>query len=224
MTSHYGQSEDRYSSPFLLALHSSSEQLGVAVMDIRDPLDSKSSATFQVGRELSKNLLSCVEELLPISLWKQLGRLAVATGPGGFTGTRLTVVMARTLAQQLDCQLDGISSFALMAPRLALSLPLEKVLQPFWIVQALNRRGTIGGLYQLQLSQDLSCGYEVLELEVPHLLPLGYGVSPALVANDDVASDVEQLLELSALAHRTGHNASWNLTLPLYPTSPVGNH
>jgi tRNA threonylcarbamoyladenosine biosynthesis protein TsaB len=58
-------------------------------------------AAFPLGRGLSNQLLTCIETVLPAADWTRLGRLAVATGPGGFTGTRLTIVVARTLAQQL---------------------------------------------------------------------------------------------------------------------------
>ncbi len=210
--------------PYLMALHSSSDCLGVAVLDCREPIKSRRSATFQVGRQLSNSLLSCVAEILPIADWAQIGRLAVATGPGGFTGTRLTVVMARTLAQQLGCYLDGVSSFALMAPRLVLELPENQRKQPFWIVQPLPRRGVIGGCYQMKEPFGSSCRHEVLELETPHLLEEGCEVSPALNALDDVSTDVESLLERCFLAHRSAQRAHWSATLPIYPTSPVGKN
>ena len=49
--------------------------------------------------------------------------------------------MARTLAQQLDCPLLGVSSYALMAPRLERQLPQAMQREPFWITQELPRRG-----------------------------------------------------------------------------------
>ena len=140
-------------SPILLALHSSTESLGVAVLDSRKPIDSRNSATFELVRELSNDLLSCVDQLLPTAEWSKIGRIAVAIGPGGFTGTRLTVILARTLAQQLNCHLDGISSFALMAPRMALKLPEEQRREAFWLSKNLPRRGTLGGKYKLQINQ-----------------------------------------------------------------------
>ena len=120
---------------YLLALHSSSETLGVALLNCAGINTTKQISTFPLGRALSKNLLSCVNELLPSEDWSQIVRLGVAIGPGGFTGTRLSVVMARTLAQQLGCSLDGVSSFSLMAPRLAQTLNSEQLQKPFWIVQ-----------------------------------------------------------------------------------------
>ena len=103
---------------WLLALHSSTDTLGLALQGpyaLGEEPPAPLLAAFPLGRALSNQLLDCVEALLPAARWPQLGRLAVATGPGGFTGTRLTVVLARTLAQQLGLPLDGVSSFQLIA-------------------------------------------------------------------------------------------------------------
>ena len=126
---------------WLLALHSSSEVLGVAVQPLGDgePAERRTDS-FPLGRSLSNQLLVCVEQLLPASEWPRLGRLVVATGPGGFTGTRLTVVLARTLAQQLAIPLHGVSSFELVAAR-------HGITTPTWIVQELPRRGLVAALY-----------------------------------------------------------------------------
>ena len=143
-------------------------------------------------------------------------RLAVATGPGGFTGTRLTVVMARTLAQQLDCSLDGISSFALMAPRLARQGGLASPQEPFWIVQTLPRRGQVGGSYRVGERGAVE------ELQQPHLLAEGEVVQPAVTMAEDVAADVSWLLDFCFAAHQRGVSSPWAAVLPIYPTSPVG--
>ena len=86
---------------WLLALHSSSPVLGVGLQRLDRPDLPPTLARFDLGRDLANQLLGCIEQVLPAAQWPALGRLAVATGPGGFTGTRLTVVLARTLAQQL---------------------------------------------------------------------------------------------------------------------------
>ena len=75
--------------------------------------------------------------------------MAVATGPGGFTSTRMSLVLARTLAQQIGCPIDGICSFTLMAPRLVQKLDVEDREKAFWITQDLPRKGKIGGKYQI---------------------------------------------------------------------------
>ena len=197
----------------LLALHSSSERFGVAVLDSR-AADGVRWAVFDDGRALSNTLLKRVESVLPSAQWAGLRGLAVATGPGGFTGTRLTVVMARTLAQQLECPLLGVSSYALMAARLVkrLSDPGAR----FWITRELPRRGVVAGAYQ-QLNSRME------ELEPPHLLKPGRGLGPmVLEAEDDVEADVTHLLKLLQVALVDGESCPWQSVLPIYPTSPVG--
>ncbi len=131
--------------PLLLALHSCSPTLGIATLNSKSPKETLQSSQFEIGRNLSNEILECVDKVLPTSKWKQIGRLSVAIGPGGFTGMRITIVMARTLAQQLQCQLDGISSFALMASRLSKDLSNDEKYEPFWIGSTLSRRGLIAG-------------------------------------------------------------------------------
>jgi tRNA threonylcarbamoyl adenosine modification protein YeaZ len=203
---------------WLLALHSSSAELGVGVRRL-DGGGPDRIAGFPLGRGLSNQLLSCVEQLLPAAHWPQLARLAVATGPGGFTGTRLTVVMARTLAQQLQRPLDGVGSFLLMAQRLGLS-------EATWLVQELPRRGLVAGLYGPRPGPADGV-MEVVELQPPRLYPGTAGLAaihpaPCLPAEVAVEADVAALLAISGRAHRLGQPAPWQPVLPLYPSSPVG--
>ena len=204
-------------SRWLLALHSSTPVLGVAALDLDAPDSSRRVLTRPAGRELTNGLPVAVQELLPADQWANIVRLAVAKGPGGFTGTRLTVVMARTLAQQLACPLDGWSSFALMAPRLHQDGGMERSQDPFWIVQTLPRRGQVGGEYRIGPEEGL-----VEELQEPHLLAEGEVASPALTMAENVEADVSRLLDLCLEAHRSGTSAPWQSVLPIYPTSPVG--
>ena len=201
--------------PLLLALHSCSDCFGMALLDPQQPRSEPLVQVHSDGRGLSNSLISRVQALLPSERWPQLQGLAVATGPGGFTGTRLTVVMARTLAQQLGCPLLGVSSYALMAPRLELQLPQSMQGQPFWITQELPRRGVVGGQYQITSGQ-------VHELSLPTLLPDGSSPQPAVEAQLDVAEDVALLLQLLQRSYGAGDALPWATVLPIYPTSPVG--
>jgi tRNA threonylcarbamoyladenosine biosynthesis protein TsaB len=212
--------------PWLLALHSSSAELGVGVRRL-DGGGSDRIASFPLGRALSTHLLSCVEQVLPAALWPDLGRLAVATGPGGFTGTRLTVVMARTLAQQLQLPLDGVGSFLLVARRLGLT-------EPTWLVQELPRRGLVAGLYGpaprlgigLGSSEASGAMAGAVELLTPRLHTDAASLAaihpaPRRSAEVVVAADVAALLAIAQQAHQGGQPAPWQPVLPLYPSSPV---
>ncbi|MCP9772535.1 tRNA (adenosine(37)-N6)-threonylcarbamoyltransferase complex dimerization subunit type 1 TsaB [Synechococcus sp. Tobar12-5m-g] len=203
--------------PWLLALHSSSDTLAVGLQPLGG--GAATLATHPLGRSLGNDLLACVEQLLPASRWRELGRLAVATGPGGFTGTRLTVVLARTLAQQLDRPLDGFSSFLLIARRLWLAGEAGARGEPFWITQTLPRRGLVAGRYQ---ADPVALG-GLAEDEVPRLFsaPATLAGQACFEARVDASADLTQLLLLSQAAAVAGWPAPWQPVLPIYPTSPV---
>jgi tRNA threonylcarbamoyladenosine biosynthesis protein TsaB len=207
----------------VLALHSSSDVFGVGVAPLNgqvagDGLVAGQSQAFPLGRSLSNQLFTAVEAVLPANQWPHIARLAVALGPGGFTGTRLTVVMARILAEQLGVPLDGVGSFLLIARRLQLR-------EPTWLVQTLPRRGVVAGCYgpSAQVSNPAAWG-GMEELAAPKLyasvsdVPAG----PQQAAIPELPADVDQLLHLACLAAAAGVEAPWQPVLPLYPTSPVG--
>ena len=202
-------------SDWLLALHSSTETLGIALVGAEAPMQEARVICRTLGRALTNELVVSLQQLLPADEWAGIRRLAVATGPGGFTGTRLTVVLARTLAQQLDAPLHGVSSFALMAPRLRKQLPEPQQNQPFSIVQTLPRRGQVAGRYRI-------ANTEVEELEPPRLLSEGDQPVPAVPMAVDVAADVLQLLRCCRDCHARDLPGPWDPVLPIYPTSPVG--
>lgn len=216
---------------WLLALHSSGEGFGVGVLPLPPAaglvatpapaaletlLSQARLQRFDTGRDLSNRLLPCLESVLPAAQWPRLRRLAVAIGPGGFTSTRLSLVLARTLAQQDDLPLDGISSFLLIARRLTLAP--QPPADPFWLVQELPRRGRVAGLY----GRDPAAPGGVIELESPRLRgaqePLNGDWRPA---QPQLPEDLEQLLAISALRAAQGLAAPWQAVVPIYPTSPV---
>ncbi|MCP9816574.1 tRNA (adenosine(37)-N6)-threonylcarbamoyltransferase complex dimerization subunit type 1 TsaB [Synechococcus sp. GreenBA-s] len=208
-------------SSWLLALHSSSDTLAVGLQRLGAGAapDPARLASFPLGRRLSNELLPCVEELLPAEQWPQLGRLVVATGPGGFTGTRLTLVLARTLAQQLAIPLHGFSSFQLIARRLAAPGGAMAGAERFWLTQELPRRGVVAGVY----GPDAAAFGGVAEWEPPRLFPPGEALpeGPRSQALVEPEADAAQLLALGQLAAARTLPGPWQPVLPLYPTSPV---
>ena len=202
-------------SSWLLALHSSTETLGIALVGAEAPMQEARVMCRSLGRALTNELVISLQQLLPADQWADISRLAVATGPGGFTGTRLTVVLARTLAQQLGAPLHGVSSFALMAPRLRNQLPEPQRDEPFSIVQTLPRRGQVAGRYRI-------ANTEVEELETPRLLSDRDQPAPAVAMAVDVPADVLQLLRCCRDCHQRDLPGPWDPVLPIYPTSPVG--
>lgn len=114
---------------FALAIHTSSPDLGFAIAALSG---ETRSAVQNLGRDLSSALHTQLVEFLKPQTWQDLAFIAVAIGPGGFTGTRIGVVMARTLAQQLEIPLFGVSSLAAIAFQsghtgtIALQMPAQR--------------------------------------------------------------------------------------------------
>ena len=157
-------------SKYLLALHSCSESFEIAIKDTENPEKKIKSEIFNIGRALSNKLFSCIETILPRKFWKQIIRISVAKGPGSYTSTRLTISMARTIAQQINCSLDSMSSFHIMAPRLYKYLDQNQNFNPFWIKDILPRRGIIAGKYKLIKIHQESNFHEFSELISPQLI------------------------------------------------------
>ena len=210
-------------SKYLLALHSCSESFGIAIKDTENPKKIIKSEVFNIGRALSNKLISCIETILPRKFWKQIIRISVAKGPGSFTSTRLTISMARTIAQQIDCSLDSISSFHLMAPRLVNELAKNQISNPFWIKDVLPRRGIVAGKYQLVKIHHESNFHEFSELISPHLISNQELMQPSIFATNNIEKDIISLINFSEYCKNSKIQSNWQNTLPIYPTSPVDN-
>jgi tRNA threonylcarbamoyl adenosine modification protein YeaZ len=95
-----------------LALHTASRELGLAISNFAG--DSRCK-TWNLDRDLATHLHQYLVEFIEPQTWADLAFIAVAKGPGGFTGTRMGMVTARTLAQQLDIPVFAISTLAAVA-------------------------------------------------------------------------------------------------------------
>tara|TARA_B100000214_G_C23871010_1_gene582612 strand:- start:163 stop:825 length:663 start_codon:yes stop_codon:yes gene_type:complete len=210
-------------SKYLLALHSCSESFGIAIKDTEKPEEKIKSEVFNIGRSLSNKLFSCIETILPRKLWKQISRIAIAKGPGSFTSTRLTISMARIISQQINCSLDSISSFHLMAPRLSKVLTKKQILQPFWIKDFLPRRGIVAGKYQLIKVHQDSNFHEFSELVAPQLIRDEKLINPSIEVLNNIEEDIISLINFSQFHQKTKVKSKWEKTLPIYPTSPIDN-
>lgn len=57
---------------------------------------------------------------------RDVRRIVADVGPGSFTGTRVGVTMAKTLAYANGGEVAGVSAFDLIAPGMTVALPLKK--------------------------------------------------------------------------------------------------
>ena len=210
-------------SKYLFALHSCTESFGIAIKDTENPEKIIESKVFNIGRSLSNKLFSCIETILPRKFWNQIIRISVVKGPGGFTSTRLTISMARTMAQQIGCSLDSMSSFHLMAPRLYKDLDENQILNPFWIEDTMPRRGILAGKYQLIKIHQESNFHEFREIISPQLISNKNLIKPSIKASKNIEKDIISLIKFSQYCQNSKVNSNWEKALPIYPTSPIDN-
>ncbi|MGF1517842.1 MAG: tRNA (adenosine(37)-N6)-threonylcarbamoyltransferase complex dimerization subunit type 1 TsaB [Nodosilinea sp.] len=215
-----------------LAIHTCGPALGLALRYAKDKgakgndaNDSKGEArhqTWPLGRDLSTQLHGILLEFIAPYDWTEFSFLAVAVGPGGFTGTRLGVVTARTLAQQLEIPLFGVSSLAAIAQR-HLTAQAQNVTQDIAVDMQAQRgqlytaiyRPTLNGLEVMQPDQVRSPDDWDAALKAhPHPLVRA-------MAGDDLAATVLQVLELAEGGWEQGDRPDWATVLPYYGQHPV---
>jgi tRNA threonylcarbamoyl adenosine modification protein YeaZ len=220
-----------------LALHTSSPQLGLALSNFAG---ESRSQTWDLGRDLSSHLHQYLAEFLKPQTWADLAFVAVAKGPGSFTSTRIGVVTARTLAQQLDVPLFAISTLAAIAwwhqkhihphPLAPPSrekgshqgggeqeaITLQMPAQRGQLYTAIYQTSTDGsGLTQLLPDAVMTpdSWKQALEaLEMPYQL---------IDAPADLGNTAMSVLELAYLDWQQGKRPHWSEALPFYGQHPV---
>lgn len=125
----------------VLAIDTSNQVLGVAVMK-NDAIAGK--ILLNIKRNHSIQLMPAINQLMEETELApdQLNKIVVAQGPGSYTGVRIGLSTAKTMAWALNIPVIGVSSLELLAWNAATS---ETKICPFFDA----RRGLVfTGLYQ----------------------------------------------------------------------------
>jgi tRNA threonylcarbamoyl adenosine modification protein YeaZ len=209
---------------YALAIHTSSPDLGLALSNFADDCRT---LTLPLGRDLSTHMHSHVMEFIQPQTWADLTWLAVAKGPGGFTGTRIGVVMARTLAQQLNIPLFGISSLA----AIAWSIRAEVIGKDIAVQMAAQRGEVHAAIYSCESDQLVprlvdavmpEAQWQETLAEWRALRDTRKGSSYHLVeAAASLGDTAMAVLELARLEWDMGKRSDWADVLPFYGQSPV---
>jgi tRNA threonylcarbamoyl adenosine modification protein YeaZ len=102
----------------LLALDTAGPNCAVALASVRHAASFiLASSAERLGRGHAERLLPMIEAILAETgrSFAELDRVAVATGPGGFTGVRVGTAVARALELTLSIQAVGVGSLAALA-------------------------------------------------------------------------------------------------------------
>ena len=209
-----------------LAIHTSSSELGLAISNFSG--DSRYQ-TWELGQDLSTHLHQYLNEFITPQTWAKLAFIAGAKGPGSFTGTRIGIVTARTIAQQLNIPLFAISSLAAVAwsgkeecDRVRSSSPTAIALQ-----MPAQRGQLFTGIYQQKINNlgliELFSDRAIMPEEWNHTLnnlSMEYQLID-IPAGAGLGKSVSSLLELAYINWQEGERPHFEEALPFYGQHPV---
>lgn len=211
-----------------LALHTSTPDLGLALGTGNSLLKQEQ---YPLGRALAAQLHSTLAAFLQPYRWTDLQFLAIARGPGGFTGTRLGVVTARTLGQQLRIPVFPISTLlayavqcwhtdASLPDQLAVELPVQRGQIAAALCQrrlALPAPGGPATQDFFLLQPEAVWNPAEWEAQLDRLSQPWARLRP----EEPLASSVAAVFDLAAKAYAQGDRPSWALAEPFYGQHPV---
>ena len=171
-------------------------------------------------KDLSNNLIIDFYKFISQEDLKRVNKISVSIGPSNFNASRLIVVLARTISQQINCPLESFSSFEIMAKRIASKNNIFSNKQTFWIYKKLKRKGFIAGKYEICRNKK-NADLFIRETVLPKLIKKFDSKELFFEASFLEEEDLTELLNLSNKNLLNENDISWQKVLPLYPISPI---
>tara|TARA_B100000073_G_scaffold286726_1_gene248489 strand:- start:448 stop:1101 length:654 start_codon:yes stop_codon:yes gene_type:complete len=210
----------RIQSYTTLAIHSTDDSFGFGYRK-NNNLESDELFTKKFNNDLSNNLIVEFNKFISTEKLKKVNRMSVSIGPANFNASRLIVVLARTISQQISCPLDSFSSFEIMAKRIASKNNIFKNKQSFWIYKKLKRKGFIAGKYEVCHNEANNKDLIIRETVLPKVIEKLKNRELFFEAIYDDKEDLIELLDLTSKKLLNTNVNSWQRVLPLYPISPI---
>ena len=102
-----------------LVIHSTDNSFGFGYRK-NNNLESDELFIKKFDNDLCNNLINDFDKFTAKKDLQKVNKISVSIGPANFNASRLIVVLARTISQQINCPLESFSSFEIMAKRIAL--------------------------------------------------------------------------------------------------------
>ena len=207
-----------HNNKYAIALHTSTPQLGIAINNYAG--DSR-TRVLNLGRGLASSLHQHLGDTIFPQTWQDIEFIAVAKGPGGFTGTRVGVVTARTIAQQLNIPLFGISNLAAVAAAhnngksdlLAVQMDARRE-QLFVAIYQQDSKGQLQSYLEDTLMSGETWQQTLDSLQLTYQL---------VKAEGEIASTVTEVMDLAYADWQQGKPSYWSDVMPFYGQHPVNN-
>lgn len=203
-----------------LVIHSTDNSFGFGYRKSKS-LESDELFIKKFDNDLCNNLINDLNQFISKENLQKINKLSVSIGPANFNASRLIVVLARTISQQINCPLDSFSSFEIMAKRIASKHNIFSNKKSFWIYKKLKRKGLIAGKYEIRHNEKNSSDLVIQETVLPKVVKELERKELTFEANYDDKEDLKELLNLANKNFLYSNLDSWRKVLPLYPISPI---
>ena len=203
-----------------LVIHSTDNSFGFGYRK-NNTLKSDELFIKKFDNDLCNNLINDLNKFISKENLRKINKLSVSIGPANFNASRLVVVLARTISQQINCPLDSFSSFEIMAKRIALKNNIFINKKSFWIYKKLKRKGVIAGKYEICHNEKNPSDLVIRETILPKVVKELDTKELFFEAIYDDKEDLKELLDLSKKNLLNSNIDSWQKVLPLYPISPI---
>ena len=203
-----------------LVIHSTDNSFGFGYRK-NNTLESDELFIKKFDNDLCNNLINDLNKFISKGNLQKINKLSVSIGPANFNASRLIVVLARTISQQINCPLDSFSSFEIMAKRIASKNNIFRNKKSFWIYKKLKRKGFIAGKYEIHHNESKSTDLVIRETVLPKVIQDLERKELFFEANYEDKLDLKELLDLSNKVFLNANVNSWQKVLPLYPISPI---
>ena len=204
----------------ILVIHSTDNSFGFGYRK-NNSLESDELFIKKFDNDLCNNLINDLNKFISKENLQKIKKLSVSIGPANFNASRLVVVLARTISQQINCPLDSFSAFEIMAKRIASKNNIFKNKKSFWIYKKLKRKGLIAGKYEIYHKEKDSSDLVIRETVLPKVVKELESKEVTFEANYDDKEDLKELLNLANKNLLNSNLDSWKKVLPLYPISPI---
>jgi len=203
-----------------LVIHSTDNSFGFGYRK-NNNFESDKLFIKKFDNDLCNNLINDLNKFISKENLQKINKISVSIGPANFNASRLIVVLARTISQQINCPLDSFSSFEIMAKRIASKHNIFKNKKSFWIYKKLKRKGFIAGKYEIFHNEKSPSDLVIRETVLPKVFQELESKEIFLEANYDDKEDLKELLDLANKNLLNSNVDSWRKVLPLYPISPI---